>query len=117
MSAYAAPRFSATVPITPHHMRVSAQYMRGLLLPLTLYTEVIDALLDYPAYFKLSDAFSHSGGNITALIETAQETQKKYANGMFMVGSFLENHDQPRIQSRTKDLAVCVFSRRKEQTI
>jgi alpha-amylase len=108
-------RFSATARITPHHTRVSAQYMRGLAL--TLYTEVIDALLDYPAYFKLSDAFANPGGNITALIETAQATQKKYANGMFMVGSFLENHDQPRLQSRTKDMAVCVFYRRREQTI
>ena len=89
--------------------------MRGLLL--TLYTEVLDALLDYPAYFKLSDAFANPGGNITALIETAQETQKKYANGMFMVGSFLENHDQPRLQSRTKDLAVCAFCRRRERAI
>ncbi|KAF8735774.1 hypothetical protein AX14_001492 [Amanita brunnescens Koide BX004] len=70
------------------------------------YAKLLDALLDYPVYFKLADAFAKPGGNITALIETAQETQKKYANGMFMVGSFLENHDQPRFPSRTKDLAL-----------
>ena len=101
-----------TVQITSHHTQVCAQYIRGL--SLTLYTELLDALLDYPVYFKLADAFAKPGGNITALIETAQETQKKYANGMFMVGSFLENHDQPRFPSRTKDLAVCVLYRRRE---
>jgi len=81
---------------------------------LILYIDILDALLDYPTYFKLSDAFAKPGGNLSALTETAQEAQKKYANGLFMLGTFVENHDQPRFPSRTKDLAVCVLGEAKK---
>ncbi|KAF8332149.1 glycoside hydrolase family 13 protein [Amanita rubescens] len=70
------------------------------------YSHILDALLDYPTYFKLGDAFATPGGNLSALTETAQEAQRKYANGLFMLGTFVENHDQPRFPSKTKDLAL-----------
>ncbi|PFH47194.1 glycoside hydrolase family 13 protein [Amanita thiersii Skay4041] len=70
------------------------------------YSDVLDAFLDYPTYFKLVDAFSSTSGNLSELVEMAKATQAKYKNGAFMVGSFLENHDQPRFPSFTKDMAL-----------
>nr|AOC97455.1 alpha-amylase [Flammulina velutipes] len=72
---------------------------------LSPYTQVIDSVLDYPGYFALVSAFSKPGGNLAGLIDIATQTQNKYKQGAFMTGSFLENHDNPRFQSMTNDLA------------
>ena len=69
-------------------------------------TEVVDAVLDYPTWFALSAGFLNEQGNLSALVETYQNSQKSYKNGTFSVGSFLENHDQPRYGSLVKDDAV-----------
>ncbi|KII86288.1 glycoside hydrolase family 13 protein [Plicaturopsis crispa FD-325 SS-3] len=70
------------------------------------YTQVIDAVLDYPTWFNLTDAFSSTTGNLSALPERVTGIQKEWKAGAFLTGSFLENHDQPRFQSRTKDTAL-----------
>ncbi|EIW57027.1 glycoside hydrolase family 13 protein [Trametes versicolor FP-101664 SS1] len=70
------------------------------------YTQVIDAVLDYPSWFPLVAAFQTSNGNLSALAATVQQAQSSYKDGEFMTGAFLENHDQPRFQSLTQDSAL-----------
>jgi hypothetical protein len=69
-------------------------------------TEVLDGVLDYPTYFSLFPAFSSTTGNLTALTETVTMIQTAYKNGGMGSGSFLENQDQPRLQSVTSDQSV-----------
>ncbi|KAI6137178.1 glycoside hydrolase family 13 protein [Pisolithus sp. B1] len=63
----------------------------------TSKTEVMDAVLDYPTWFKLVPAFSSPQGNLSSV---------SYESGAFMTGAFLENHDQPRFGSITNDSAL-----------
>ncbi|KAI0713053.1 glycoside hydrolase family 13 protein [Cerioporus squamosus] len=70
------------------------------------YTKVMDSLLDYPAWYTLTAAFRNSTGNLTALAATVWQSQASYQSGELMVGSFLENHDQPRFQSLTQDTSL-----------
>lgn len=71
--------------------------------------EVLDSVLDYPVYYPLISGFSNTTGNLSAIATTVQAAQASYKNGEFMTGSFVENQDQPRLQSMTKDQAVRFF--------
>lgn len=70
------------------------------------YTQVLDSVLDYPTYYPLFSGFTNTTGNLSAIASTVQAAQASYKNGEFMTGAFVENHDQPRIQSVTKDQAL-----------
>lgn len=70
------------------------------------HTEVIDAVLDYPSWYYLTEAFSSPSGNLSALADMVTTAQDHYEGGADMVVSFLENHDQPRFPSKTQDVAV-----------
>ena len=70
------------------------------------FVEVIDGILDYPTYFTVNHGFSSSSPDLSAVVDVVTKSQKSYKNGLFFSGSFLENHDQPRFQSHTKDIAV-----------
>ncbi|KAJ3562448.1 hypothetical protein NP233_g9563 [Leucocoprinus birnbaumii] len=70
------------------------------------YTQVLDGVLDYPAYFALVNAFRTPSGNLSALGDILTASQNSYKDGGFSVASFLENHDQPRFQNITTDQAV-----------
>jgi len=70
------------------------------------YTQVLDSILDYPDWYPLTSAFSTPQGNLSALVASVVTSQSAYQNGMFMTGSFLENHDQPRFQSLTQDQSL-----------
>lgn len=70
------------------------------------YTKIIDSVLDYPTFFALIAEFSSIQGNLSALLDVATASQESYKYGTFMTGSFLENHDVPRFQPKTRDLAV-----------
>ncbi|TFY83786.1 hypothetical protein EWM64_g219 [Hericium alpestre] len=70
------------------------------------YTEVLDAILDYPTYFPMVSAFSSPQGQFAPFIAAVTASQKSYKNGLFLTGSFFENHDQPRFQSYTTDPAL-----------
>ncbi|THU85366.1 hypothetical protein K435DRAFT_970758 [Dendrothele bispora CBS 962.96] len=61
------------------------------------YTQLISSILDYPTYFAVFEAFTSTSGNVFRFAETAQQTQKQYKDP-FAIGSFIENHDQPREQ-------------------
>lgn len=71
--------------------------------------DVIDGVLDYPTYYPLTSAFSTTSGNLSALSAMYKVIQSNFTNGAFQIGSFLENHDQPRFQSITTDVAVSCY--------
>ncbi|TCD66626.1 hypothetical protein EIP91_001093, partial [Steccherinum ochraceum] len=70
------------------------------------YTKVLDAVLDYSTYYSLYPAFTSTSGNLSAVADVVQQAQSTFNNGEFFSGSFVENHDNPRIQSATQDQAL-----------
>ncbi|GAB1519184.1 alpha-amylase [Rhizoctonia solani] len=70
------------------------------------YTNYMDAVLDYPSWFAVTQAFASTTGNIALIAQNIPETQKYFKNGGISTGAFLENHDQPRFQSWTTDLSL-----------
>jgi alpha-amylase len=71
--------------------------------------EVLDGILDYPTYFALTKAFNSPSGNLSGAVDIFTQSQNSYQNGAFSIGSFIENHDQPRFLNITSDLAVRLF--------
>ena len=69
-------------------------------------SEVLDAILDYPTYFQLTNTFLDTQGRFSSFANVLMNSQQKYKNGLFRTGSFVENQDQPRLASLTKDNAV-----------
>ena len=69
-------------------------------------SEVLDAVLDYPAWFPLVAGFQTQFGNLSSLASIITTSQGTYKNGLFGTASFLENHDQPRFPSLSNDTAV-----------
>ena len=67
---------------------------------------IMDAVFDYPTYYKLKSAFSSSSGNLSALVDIVTEAQKAYEAGLMLTASFIENHDLPRFANATNDTAV-----------
>jgi hypothetical protein len=71
--------------------------------------EVMDSVFDYPTWFTLTAGFKDTQGDLTKLRDSVLESQKEYKHGAVELGSFLENHDQPRFGSLTNDIAVSLF--------
>ncbi|KAJ3875393.1 alpha-amylase [Lentinula edodes] len=71
------------------------------------YTEGLDSILDYPTYFAVQKAFINGvSGDMATIAEIVTEAQNQYNHGTFYVGSFVENHDNPRIQSTVSDQSI-----------
>ncbi|KAG2342652.1 glycoside hydrolase family 13 protein [Suillus weaverae] len=70
------------------------------------YTQVMNAVLDYPTWYALVPAFQSPEGNLSALTTVVTQSQQLYASGAFMTGSFLDNHDQARFNHLVSDAAL-----------
>ncbi|KAG2738201.1 glycoside hydrolase family 13 protein [Suillus brevipes Sb2] len=70
------------------------------------YTQVMNAVLDYPTWYALVPAFQSPEGNLSALTNVVAQSQQLYASGAFMTGSFLDNHDQARFKHLVSDAAL-----------
>ncbi|CCM00545.1 uncharacterized protein FIBRA_02579 [Fibroporia radiculosa] len=70
------------------------------------YTQVLDSILDYPAFYPLIRAFTNTTGDLSQLASTVEAEQSAYKHGVFMTGAFLENADNPRFQSFQTDQAL-----------
>lgn len=70
------------------------------------WSRVIDAVLDYPTWFQLTSAFKATNGSVASLAGVVTQAQHTFDGGEACTGSFLENHDQPRFASLTKDMAL-----------
>jgi alpha-amylase len=66
---------------------------------------VVDGLLSYPLYYQATHFFQSPANSSSALIGTAQATNSSCADPT-LLGTFTENHDQPRFASLTEDMSL-----------
>lgn len=71
----------------------------------TPYQEYMSGLLNYPAYYWITQAFESTSGSISNLANGIN-TMKSEASDTSLYGSFLENHDNPRFPSLTSDMSL-----------
>ncbi|KAI3197384.1 CAZyme family GH13 [Penicillium roqueforti] len=69
------------------------------------YQEVMDGVLNYPIYYPLLNAFQSTSGSMTDLYNMIN-TVKSTCKDSTLLGSFVENHDNPRFASVTDDIAL-----------
>ncbi|KGO56903.1 Alpha-amylase, fungi [Penicillium expansum] len=69
------------------------------------YQEVMDGVLNYPIYYPLLKAFQSTSGSMTDLYNMIN-TVKSTCKDSTLLGTFLENHDNPRFASVTNDIAL-----------
>lgn len=63
-------------------------------------------MLNYPAYYWVTQAFESTSGSISNLYNGIN-TMKSDCADTTLLGSFLENHDNPRFPSYTEDYSLC----------
>lgn len=71
----------------------------------TPYQQYMSGLLNYPAYYWITQAFQSTTGSISNLVNGIN-TMKAQAEDTTLYGSFLENHDNPRFPSYTSDITL-----------
>ena len=69
------------------------------------YQDYIDGLLSYASYFQLTQFFSNTSATSENLIGQLQ-SQNYQCKDTTLLGSFTENHDQPRFGNYTSDLTL-----------
>lgn len=62
----------------------------------------LDGLLNYPLWYPLTAAFSSTAGSISDLVNQVN-TIKSDCKNSTLLGTFLENHDNPRFAGLTSD--------------
>ncbi|KAJ5093297.1 hypothetical protein N7456_009158 [Penicillium angulare] len=69
------------------------------------YQDVLDGVLDYPTYWPLLRAFESTSGSISDLYDMINTVKSDCADST-LLGSFVENHDNPRFASYTDDMSL-----------
>ncbi|KAL4919929.1 glycoside hydrolase superfamily [Aspergillus aurantiobrunneus] len=69
------------------------------------YQDNMDGVLNYPIYYPLLRAFSSTSGSLSELADMV-ETVKNTCSDVTLLGSLIENHDNPRFASKTDDLSL-----------
>ncbi|KAF9879939.1 alpha amylase [Colletotrichum karsti] len=69
------------------------------------YQDVMSGLVNYPAYYWITQAFQSTTGSISNLAAGIRKLGTE-ARDLTLYGSFIENHDQKRFLSETPDLAL-----------
>ncbi|KAJ5168960.1 uncharacterized protein N7482_004554 [Penicillium canariense] len=69
------------------------------------YQEVIDGVLNYPMYYPLLRAFQSTSGSMSDLYNMIN-TVKSTCSDSTLLGTFTENHDNPRFASYTNDMSL-----------
>ncbi|BCS20599.1 alpha-amylase [Aspergillus puulaauensis] len=69
------------------------------------YQELMDGVLNYPIYYPLLRAFSSTSGSISELYDMINSVKSTCADST-LLGSFIENHDNPRFASETDDISL-----------
>lgn len=65
----------------------------------------LDGLLNYPLWYPLTAAFSSTSGSISNLVNQVDAIKSKCKNST-LLGTFLENHDNPRFAGLTSDASL-----------
>ncbi|KAJ7633706.1 glycoside hydrolase family 13 protein [Mycena rosella] len=68
------------------------------------YQEYMDGLHNYPIKEAATSAFTSSAGNMSDLVSLASQMQSR-CRDITLFGTFMENHDNPRLGSFTTDIA------------
>lgn len=68
------------------------------------YQNYMSGVFNYPVYFPLINAFKSTSGSISDLADKIEET-KNTCNDISLLGSFSENHDNPRFPALNHDIA------------
>ncbi|CRG83126.1 alpha-amylase, putative [Talaromyces islandicus] len=69
------------------------------------YQGYLDGILNYPMYFPLVRAFESSSGSMSDLSDMISSVKADCSDSN-LLGSFSENHDNPRFASYTQDFAL-----------
>ncbi|GAB7350076.1 hypothetical protein MBLNU459_g0743t2 [Dothideomycetes sp. NU459] len=69
------------------------------------YQRYMGSVLNYPIYFAATSAFSSTSGSISGLVNQLNE-MKSTCSDPTVLGSFSENHDQPRFASLNADMSL-----------
>ena len=69
------------------------------------YQNVLDSVLNYPLFFSLTQAFQSSSGNMAGLVSTLS-SMRSSCKDPSLLGTFIENHDNPRFPSLTHDTTL-----------
>ncbi|EED14962.1 alpha-amylase, putative [Talaromyces stipitatus ATCC 10500] len=69
------------------------------------YQNYLDGVLNYPMYFPLLRAFESSSGSISDLYDMINTVKSDCADSN-LLGTFVENHDNPRFANYTSDFAL-----------
>ncbi|KAG9961643.1 alpha-amylase, partial [Aureobasidium melanogenum] len=69
------------------------------------YQDSLSGVMNYPMYYNITSAFASTSGDISAL-EQGVNTMKSTCKDVTLLGSFLENHDNPRFPSLTSDMSL-----------
>lgn len=69
------------------------------------YQNSLDSLLNYPIFFPLTAAFQSTGGNMGNLVNEINQV-KSTCKDSTLLGSFVENQDNPRFPSLTGDISL-----------
>ncbi|KAG8625602.1 hypothetical protein KVT40_006003 [Elsinoe batatas] len=69
------------------------------------YQEVMSGVLNYPAWYWITQAFQSTSGNIANLVNGVNRMTTA-CKDTTLLGSFLENHDNPRFASFVSDLSL-----------
>ncbi|KAL8829795.1 MAG: hypothetical protein Q9170_006020 [Blastenia crenularia] len=67
------------------------------------YQEQLDGLLNYPLYYPMMEAFGNTTANMTSLDFSMTAIQNSCQDPT-LLGTFSENHDNPRFLSHTNDM-------------
>lgn len=69
------------------------------------YQNYMNGVLNYGVYTQIQTGFVNSSGNLFALAEAMLEVQAQ-CKDVSVLGSFMENHDNPRFPNSTLDLQL-----------
>ncbi|TAQ85031.1 hypothetical protein B7494_g6643 [Chlorociboria aeruginascens] len=69
------------------------------------YQNYVSGLLNYPAFYWITQAFESTSGSISNLVNGINAMKSDCADTT-LLGSFLENHDNPRFPSLTSDISL-----------
>lgn len=84
----------------------TGEALSGLTTDVCPYQATIGSVLDYPLYFPMIRAFAGSQGGSFIDLATMMNQIQKDCNDTTILGSFSENHDQPRFPSVNPDLSL-----------
>ncbi|KKA22539.1 Alpha-amylase A [Rasamsonia emersonii CBS 393.64] len=69
------------------------------------YQNYLDGVLNYPTYFQIISAFQSTNGSISNLYNMINQV-KSSCKDSTLLGTFVENHDNPRFASYTSDYSL-----------